>query len=321
MPPTESDDHHLTSEKGPSPQLQQRAGCLKHLLNKDEDSTDGIECTDEESDDGPVIPMGRTVRAPLAARERALSRRTAAAPASIHASRERQSSPIHGYRSKGKAVLHSPAKLSTSCEHGTRMALPSKDYLRGRRILIPTPDLPLVVVTMRGDLHHVDQQSRYARIASLRRGDAQRRNFRYLISRLSLPGRDNRHVEDACIVGGTVVLGYSDQHRISRQISLLPLQEFVNAPVSGSLSTALSFNSKAIRITIPEAHCTLICSTVGTGVCLGKRILITLVFAASHPCLSLMMGGFNFYPEAMTEKSWYGPLPRSKQGTKLQVFR
>ena len=52
------------------------------------------------------------------------------------------------------------------------------------------------------------------------------------LSDLSMPGESHHHVEDACLVGNTLVIGYGSQDRsVETQIETLNLNEFVNENV------------------------------------------------------------------------------------------
>ncbi|KDQ64754.1 hypothetical protein JAAARDRAFT_237052 [Jaapia argillacea MUCL 33604] len=81
----------------------------------------------------------------------------------------------------------------SSADAGYAITIPKADFARGRRILgTESDDLPLVTVSMRGDIHLV------------------RRAERDRISQWSIPaGDEHRHVEDACVVGDTVVVGHN----------------------------------------------------------------------------------------------------------------
>ncbi|KAH7887911.1 hypothetical protein F5I97DRAFT_1805252, partial [Phlebopus sp. FC_14] len=87
-----------------------------------------------------------------------------------------------------------------------RVPLPRTPYGRPRRLLMPaSPDLPFAAVTMRGDCHFIHRKEKFR------------------ISLLSLPNPGVvRRVEDACIVGDTIVLGYDNG---PHQISLLPVTD------------------------------------------------------------------------------------------------
>ena len=52
------------------------------------------------------------------------------------------------------------------------------------------------------------------------------------LSDLSMPGESHHHVEDACLVGNTLVIGYgSSDGSVETQIETLKLNEFVNENV------------------------------------------------------------------------------------------
>ena len=52
------------------------------------------------------------------------------------------------------------------------------------------------------------------------------------LSDLSMPGESHHHVEDACLVGNTLVIGYGAPDRsVETQIETLNLNEFVNENV------------------------------------------------------------------------------------------
>ena len=53
------------------------------------------------------------------------------------------------------------------------------------------------------------------------------------LSDLSMPGESRHHVEDACLVGNTLVIGYgtASDRSVEKQIETLDLNEFVNENV------------------------------------------------------------------------------------------
>lgn len=52
------------------------------------------------------------------------------------------------------------------------------------------------------------------------------------LSDLSMPGESHHHVEDACLVGNTLVIGYGAADRcVETQVETLDLNEFVNGNV------------------------------------------------------------------------------------------
>lgn len=52
------------------------------------------------------------------------------------------------------------------------------------------------------------------------------------LSDLSMPGESHHHVEDVCLVGNTLVIGYGAPGRtVETQIETLNLNEFVNENV------------------------------------------------------------------------------------------
>ncbi|KAF9221858.1 hypothetical protein BS17DRAFT_218538 [Gyrodon lividus] len=85
-----------------------------------------------------------------------------------------------------------------------RVPLPKTNYGRSRRLLMPeSMHLPFVAVTMRGDCHFIERKKKFR------------------ITGYSLPNPGVfRHVEDACIIGDTVVLGCD---KGPHQISFLPV--------------------------------------------------------------------------------------------------
>ncbi|KAG0705477.1 hypothetical protein DFH29DRAFT_799969 [Suillus ampliporus] len=85
-----------------------------------------------------------------------------------------------------------------------RVALPKTPYGRSRRLLIPASDnLPLAAITMRADVQFINRHSQ----------------FRLTLNSLPNDGV-HRHVEDACVVGDTVVLGYNSG---PSQVTFLPV--------------------------------------------------------------------------------------------------
>jgi hypothetical protein len=67
-----------------------------------------------------------------------------------------------------------------------------------------------------------------------------------------MPGKSHHHVEDACLVGNTLVIGYGDSTKcVDTQIDTLNLNEFVNKNVP-FLST--SFARGLTRITCRAGH-------------------------------------------------------------------
>ena len=55
------------------------------------------------------------------------------------------------------------------------------------------------------------------------------------MSDLSMPGKTHHHVEDVCLVGNTLVIGYGAPDRgVETQVETLDLNEFVNENVSSS---------------------------------------------------------------------------------------
>ncbi|TFK76093.1 hypothetical protein BDN72DRAFT_756600 [Pluteus cervinus] len=71
--------------------------------------------------------------------------------------------------------------------------VPNTPYNRARRVLVPSSrTLPLITLSMRADAQFFDRQQRHR------------------ISSYSLPFKgDYCHVEDACIIGDTAIVGYS----------------------------------------------------------------------------------------------------------------
>ena len=67
------------------------------------------------------------------------------------------------------------------------------------------------------------------------------------LSDLSMPGESRHHVEDVCLVGNTLVIGYGAPDRsVETQIETLDLNEFVNGNVL--------FSHQFLRIRA-NAHC------------------------------------------------------------------
>lgn len=97
---------------------------------------------------------------------------------------------------------------------------------RARRALTPpTPPLPLVTLSMRADVQFFHSPNRCGYMYTIH--DFLQEN-RYRISGYSIPCVDDYyHVEDACILGDTVVVAYSDgPSRVSlvrlREVSIRP---------------------------------------------------------------------------------------------------
>ncbi|KAF7981616.1 hypothetical protein HWV62_32690 [Athelia sp. TMB] len=93
----------------------------------------------------------------------------------------------------------SPASsISLSTSSSSSVILPSASNARPRRLLVPgTEGLPLVAVTMRGDVNFLDPG-------------------KDLISLWSIPNKGKlRHVEDACMVRNTAVIGHNEGPQIS----------------------------------------------------------------------------------------------------------
>ncbi|KAG1753851.1 uncharacterized protein EDB91DRAFT_1100207 [Suillus paluster] len=85
-----------------------------------------------------------------------------------------------------------------------RVALPKTPHGRPRRLLVPASDnLPLAAITMRADVQFINRRDQ----------------FRLSLNSLPNPGV-YRHVEDACVVGDTVVLGYNSG---PSQVTFLPV--------------------------------------------------------------------------------------------------
>ncbi|KAH9943062.1 uncharacterized protein BXZ73DRAFT_74110 [Epithele typhae] len=98
--------------------------------------------------------------------------------------------------SNGTIDLSSDDELGEAASNeGHLVVIPKADHARARRLLAPSdPDIPLIAVTMRGEVHFVDQ----------------RRRTRNQACSLYPDDEDLRRVEDACLVGGkTVVIGYN----------------------------------------------------------------------------------------------------------------
>ncbi|KAG1780185.1 hypothetical protein EV702DRAFT_964369 [Suillus placidus] len=85
-----------------------------------------------------------------------------------------------------------------------RVPLPKTPYGRSRRLLIPaSDDLPLVAISMRADAQFINRRDQ----------------FRLTLNSLPNPGVQ-QHVEDACIVGDIVVLGFNSG---PSQVTFLPV--------------------------------------------------------------------------------------------------
>lgn len=85
-----------------------------------------------------------------------------------------------------------------------RVPLPKTPYGRSRRLLIPASDnLPLVAISMRADAQFINRRDQ----------------FRLTLNSLPNPGVQ-QHVEDACVVGDIVVLGFNSG---PSQVTFLPV--------------------------------------------------------------------------------------------------
>lgn len=85
-----------------------------------------------------------------------------------------------------------------------RVPLPKTPYGRSRRLLIPASDnLPLVAISMRADAQFINRRDQ----------------FRLTLNSLPNPGVQ-QHVEDACVVGDIVVLGFNSG---PSQVEFLPV--------------------------------------------------------------------------------------------------
>lgn len=162
-------------DEGPTPPQPPRRrgrkgrGRLQYLLCTEpgSDSDSETSASDSDYETLPMAPVGRQ-NAPGSrtfANRHSSPPPPAIPPPSIHTPRERQSSPIRGFQSRRaeKQAYPRPPVSHSQCEHGQRVPLPSKNYARGRRLLLPAAGLPLVVVPMRGDLQFIDPTTRCAR--------------------------------------------------------------------------------------------------------------------------------------------------------------
>ncbi|KAG2146638.1 hypothetical protein DEU56DRAFT_785604 [Suillus clintonianus] len=85
-----------------------------------------------------------------------------------------------------------------------RVPLPKTPHGRSRRLLIPASDsLPLAAISMRADAQFIHRQDQ----------------FRLTLNSLPNPGVQ-QHVEDACVVGDTVVIGYNSG---PTQVTFIPI--------------------------------------------------------------------------------------------------
>ncbi|KAH7920265.1 hypothetical protein BV22DRAFT_1040024 [Leucogyrophana mollusca] len=145
--------------------------------------------------------------------------RTGTPASQITSSRGGKNVPVtRGNREAQRRPRGSPEVIDDSMPHAAapptmkKVPLPKTPYGRSRRILVPaSDDLPLATVTMRGDLQFIDRKE----------------HFRISLS--SLPNKgDYRHVEDACVVGDTIVLGYDGG---PCQVTLLPVTRKSPRPI------------------------------------------------------------------------------------------
>lgn len=107
----------------------------------------------------------------------------------------------------------------------TSTTLPKAANAKARRILVPkSTRLPLVTISMRADANFLDRNKQNLCVEQsflIQRICSEERHCSPRISRWSIPNKDELcHVEDACIVGDTVVIGYNHG---PYQVSLIPL--------------------------------------------------------------------------------------------------
>ncbi|KAG2043040.1 hypothetical protein BDR03DRAFT_853239 [Suillus americanus] len=115
---------------------------------------------------------------------------------SLQSRRSQRASSLSSESSADQEVVRLPALK--------RVPLPKTPYGRSRRLLIPASDnLPLVAISMRADAQFINRRDQ----------------FRLTLNSLPNPGVQ-QHVEDACVVGDTVVLGFNSG---PSQISFLPV--------------------------------------------------------------------------------------------------
>ncbi|KAG1874622.1 hypothetical protein DFJ58DRAFT_650321 [Suillus subalutaceus] len=115
---------------------------------------------------------------------------------SLQSRRSQRASSLSSESSTDQEVVRLPALK--------RVPLPKTPYGRSRRLLIPASDnLPLVAISMRADAQFISRRDQ----------------FRLTLNSLPNPGVQ-QHVEDACIVGDTVVLGFNSG---PSQVSFLPV--------------------------------------------------------------------------------------------------
>ncbi|KAG2077604.1 hypothetical protein BDR04DRAFT_556971 [Suillus decipiens] len=116
--------------------------------------------------------------------------------ASLQSRRLQRTSSLSSESSADQEVVRLPALK--------RVPLPKTPYGRSRRLLIPASDnLPLVAISMRADAQFINRRDQ----------------FRLTLNSLPNPGVQ-QHVEDACVVGDIVVLGFNSG---PTQVEFLPV--------------------------------------------------------------------------------------------------
>jgi hypothetical protein len=151
----------------PGPRRKQR-GLLRHLLS--DRRTDRSSDFSEDSADDDSSPPPRHYVPAQSASPPSPQGRLPLNPFSLPPPHASSSRPYVTQQLTGSAAPcresprrpPSPASIEkpVACSHGKIIALSKKDYSKGRRILQTVPGLPLVAVTMRGDLQFIDPNPR-----------------------------------------------------------------------------------------------------------------------------------------------------------------